>query len=108
MKLSVAAAALAFAIGTAASAFAAPPAPATSTKSTPAAHAAAPAMAASAELKANGKIKNVSGTGFTLTSGKAFKLDTAVKSSSLKAGEKVQVHYQIRKHERWATEVSPS
>lgn len=108
MKLSVAAAALAFAIGTAASAFAAPPAPATTTKSAPAAHAAAPAVTAPAELKAEGKIKSVSDTGFTLTSGKIFKLDAAVKSSSLKAGEKVQVHYRMKKHERWATEVTPS
>lgn len=109
MKLSVAAAALAFAIGTAASAFAAPPAPATTTtKSAPAVHAATPAVAAPAELKAEGKIKSVSDTGFTLTSGKIFKLDAAVKSSSLKAGEKVQVRYQMRHHARWATEVTPS
>ena len=105
MKLTVAAAALALAIGTAASAFAAPPAP-TTTPAAPAVHAmaATPAKA----LKADGTIKNVSDTGFTFTTGKAFKLDAAVKSSSLKAGEKVKVQYRMKNHERWATEVTPS
>ena len=107
MKISVAAAALALAIGTAASAFAAPPAP-TTTSAAPATHAAAPALARSGTLQATGKIKSVSDTGFTLTSGKVFKLDAAVKSSSLKAGEKVQVRYKMKNHERWATEVAPS
>ncbi|MEQ1783763.1 MAG: hypothetical protein ABMA14_20600 [Hyphomonadaceae bacterium] len=107
MKLSVAAAALALAIGTAASAFAAPPA-STTTPAAPATHAAAPMIAKSSELKANGTIKTVSDTGFTLTTGKAFKLDAAVKSSSLKAGEKVKVQYKMKNHERWATEVTPS
>ena len=107
MKLSVAAAALAFAIGTAASALAAPPA-ATTTPAAPATHAAAAMAAKPASLKADGTIKTVSDTSFTLTTGKVFKLDTAVKSSSLKAGEKVKVQYKMKNHERWATEVTPS
>ena len=107
MKLSVAAAALALAIGTAASAFAAPPA-STTTPAAPAPHASAAVTSTTSALKANGTIKTVSDTGFTLTTGKVFKLDAAVKSSSLKAGEKVKVQYKMKNHERWATEVSPS
>ena len=110
MKLSVAAAALALAIGTAASAFAAPP----TTAKAPAAPVTTPAPAHAAmatparSLKIDGTIKTVSDTGFTLTSGKNFKLDTSVKSSALKAGEKVKVEYRMKNHERWAHEVSPS
>ncbi|MEY4785022.1 MAG: hypothetical protein RIR41_2957 [Pseudomonadota bacterium] len=106
MKLSIAAAALALAIGTAASAFAAPPTPATTPAAPAAAHAtmATPAKA----LRTDGTIKTVSDTGFTLTSGKTFKLDASAKSSSLKAGQKVKVEYRMRNHERWATEVAPS
>ena len=107
MKLTVAAATLAFAIGTAASAFAAPPA-ATTTPAAPATHAAAPVAAKSVSLKADGTIKNVTDTGFTLTSGKAFKFDASVKSSSVKSGDKVKVQYRMKNHQRWATEVTPS
>ncbi len=112
MKLTVTAAALALAIGTSASAFAAPPAttkapaaPVTTPAPTSAAiHVTAPAKAMNLE----GTIKIVSDTGFTLTSGKAFRFDTSVKSSSVKSGEKVKVQYRMKNHQRWATEVTPS
>lgn len=105
MKLTVAAAALALAMGTAASAFAAPPA--ATTPAAPAVHATAAATPAKS-LEASGTIKSVSDKGFTLTSGKVFKLDASVKSSSLKAGDKVKVQYKMNKHDRVATEVSPA
>lgn len=106
MKITVAAAALALAIGTAASAFAAPPTGAT----TPAAPAAVHAMATkpARALKVDGTIKSVTDTSFTLTSGKNFKFDPSVKSSSLKAGEKVKIEYRMKDHQRWATGVTPS
>lgn len=104
MKLTVAAAALALAMGTAASAFAAPPA--STAPAAPAAHATV--ATPSKTLKADGTIKAVTDTSFTLTSGKIFKLDASVKSSSLKAGEKVKVEYRMKDHQRWATGVSPS
>lgn len=106
MKITVAAAALALAIGTAASAFAAPPTGAAQQAAPAAAHVTitTPAKA----LKADGTIKSVTGTGFTLTSGKGFKFDTGVTSASLKAGERVKVEYRMKNHERWATGVTPS
>lgn len=104
MKLTVAAAALALAIGTAASAFAAPPA--STAPAAPAAHATVATPAKT--LKADGTIKTVSDKGFTFTSGKVFKMDASLKSASLKAGEKVKVQYELKNHERWATEVTPS
>ena len=50
----------------------------------------------------------MSDKGFTLTSGKIFKLEAGVKSSSLKAGEKVKVQYRMHKHDRVATGVAPA